>query len=121
MKKEQRRLLLSLVVNSAVLITLYYWIGSSRFPYMHVLYLAFGATLGLAYVLYNRGFVGVHLTPDQLPCTMSPEEREDFVARAQERMRKSRWMLSLILPILLTFLVDLAYLFLLPLLRGVLS
>ena len=49
--------------------------------------------------------------PEDLPDTMTCEEKETRIANAKVRLRRSRWALTIIIPILLTFLVDMLYLF----------
>ncbi len=112
MKPENRSLLLLLFANSAVLMSVYFVTASRGFP-IYYIYLAAGAVLGLAYVIYNKGFSGKNVTPEMLPDTMTLEEKEAFLEDSRRRLRASRWMLTLILPIILTFAADLFYLFVL--------
>ena len=59
--------------------------------------------------------------PDELPDSMSAEEKCAFVADGIRRYRSSRWMLTLIIPILLTFLLDAALLYLVPAMEVILT
>ena len=83
------------------------------------IYLAAGVGLGLYYVIYNRGFVGKNATPDVLPDTMSPAEKQAFLDDSKARLQKSRWVLTLLIPIILTFAADMIYLFLFPQLKEI--
>ena len=71
------------------------------------------AVLVVIYALYNRGFVYRNVTPDMLPDTMSYEQKTAVLDEAKQRMDKSRWMLTLILPFLVAFMLDALYLFVL--------
>ena len=118
--KEKQKLMLHLLGNSAILITLYFVISEKfQFPYIMFIYLAAGVGLGLYYVIYNRGFVGKNATPDVLPDTMSPAEKQAFLDDSKARLQKSRWVLTLLIPIILTFAADMIYLFLFPQLKEI--
>ena len=116
MKPENQRLALLLVGNS-ILFSVAYFALATIFP-IYIVYLAVGAVMTLIFVIYNRGFVGKGLKPDQLPDTMSPEEKQQFIDDCAARLHKSRWMITVIFPIILAFCLDMMYLFLLPMLEG---
>lgn len=115
MKPESKKLMLYLLANTVLMIALYFAIPAlTRFPYMPHIYLAAGAGLGIYYVVYNRGFSGKGITPDQLPDTMSLAEKQKFIDDSRERMQKSRWVLTVLIPILVTYMIDMMYLFVFP-------
>ena len=89
-----------------------------EFPYLHYIYLAAGGGLGIYYVIYNRGFIGKNLTPDALPADMPLAEKQRFIDDCTHRMKKSRWMLTVIIPIVITFAVDVIMLYFIPTLEG---
>lgn len=115
MKSETKKLMLCLVANTVLMIALYFAIPAlTRFPYMPQVYLVAGAGLGIYYVIYNRGFAGKGITPEQLPETMSLAEKQKFIEDSQARLHKSRWVLTLLVPILFTYMIDMLYLFVFP-------
>lgn len=115
MKSETKKLMLCLLANAVLMIALYFAIPAlTRFPYMPQIYLAAGAGLGIYFVIYNRGFVGKGATPDQLPDTMTLAEKQKFIEDSQERMQRSRWVLTVLIPILITYMIDMVYLFVFP-------
>ena len=114
---EKKNLLLLLLFNSAVLISVYFVAASYGFP-IYVLYLVAGVGLGVGFIVYNRGFAAKDATPEMLPDSMSYEEKLAFLEDCSTRLKKSRWMLTLILPILFAFAFDLFYLFVIPALEG---
>ncbi|MBQ8431446.1 MAG: hypothetical protein IJX28_01035 [Clostridia bacterium] len=111
---ERKALMLRLLLNCIVLMTLYFVLAAAEFAYTHYIYIAAGVILGLGYVIYNKGFSGKDVTPEMLPDTMSPAEKHAFIEDSKERMRKSRWVLTFLIPILLTLACDMLYLIVLP-------
>lgn len=76
-----------------------------------VVYFALLLGFALAYLIYNRFFYRHGLTKEQLSDEWSDEEKEAFLADAALRMQKSKWMLTIIIPLLFTFLIDSLQLF----------
>lgn len=119
--KRTRRYVILLIVNSVLFFALYktlifYAERTDETFYSFVvmiLYMALLLGFLLAYFIYNRFLYRKNLTPDQLPDTMSPEEKEAFIADGRERLEKSRWMMLIIFPLVLTFLFDAVDLFIL--------
>lgn len=106
------KLLLTLVVNTAVVFSIYrVAMNYSWFKIVLGIYLFAAAGLAIGYTLYNRGFSRRGVTADMLPDTMSAEQKCEFIADGERRMKKSKWMLTLLIPLLLTFTYDLLELF----------
>ena len=106
------KLLLTLVVNTAVVFSIYrVAMNYSWFKIVLGIYLFATAGLAIGYTLYNRGFSRRGVTADMLPDTMSAEQKCEFIADGERRMKKSKWMLTLLIPLLLTFTYDLLELF----------
>ena len=116
MKPENKWLALLLLGNS-ILFSVVYFVLAKYFP-IYIVYLAVGAVMTLIFVIYNRGFVGKDLKPEHVPNTMSFEERQKFIDNCAARLHRSRWMITVIFPIILAFCLDMMYLFLLPMLEG---
>ena len=115
MKTQGKKLLAYLLLNSVVMITLYFLIPTVLpFYYMPHIYLLLGAVLALYYVIYNRGFVAKNASPDELPAHMTPVQKQAFIEEGQRRFQKSKWVLTLLIPIILTFFADIVYLYLFP-------
>ena len=66
-------------------------------------YMAITLILGLSYVIYNRGFSRNGITKDMLPKSWSEEKKQEFVDSAKERLRASKWILTLLIPFIITF------------------
>ncbi|MBQ7320062.1 MAG: hypothetical protein IJW97_07800 [Clostridia bacterium] len=109
----KKRLMLMLFGNSIIILAVYFILNSMNFWPIFFIYMGIAAVLVLIYTIYNRGFVYKGVTPDMLPDTMTAEEKRKILTEAAARMKKTRWMLTLIIPFLLAFMLDALYLFLL--------
>jgi hypothetical protein len=86
--------------------------------FVYVAYwLAFAGFL-LAYLIYNRGFTRKNITVEMLPDDWSTEKKEDFVSDGKRRFEKSKWMLSVLIPLLVTISIDAIYLFTWPMVQN---
>ena len=56
-----------------------------------------------------------------LPSTMSLAEKEAFIEDSRKRLHNSRWVLTLLVPILITFMLDMLYLYLFPYVEAIFS
>ena len=82
-----------------------------------VVYMALFVIFLVAYLIYNRFLYRKNLTPEDLPDTMSPEQKEAFIADGNLRLKKSKWMMLIILPLVVTFLIDAIDIFILEMFR----
>ncbi len=123
---EKKRLILTIAANSILLTAIYFgacygitdpalWVIS---PIVSVGYWVVFAAFLVSYIVYNRAFSRKDLTPDMLPRDWPPEKREEYVADGKRRFEKSRWMLSVIIPLLVPIALDALYLFTLPLIQN---
>lgn len=115
--KPETKLLALLLLGNSILFSVAYFALATIFP-IYIVYLAVGAVMTLVFVIYNRGFVGKNLTPDQMSDSMTLEEKQKFIDDCAARLHRSRWMITIIFPIILAFCLDMMYLFLLPMLEG---
>jgi hypothetical protein len=111
--EAKKRLMIMLIGNSIVILTVYFILNRLDFWPIFFIYMGIAAVLTLIYTIYNRGFIYKGATPDMLPDTMSAQEKKEVLWEAAQRMKKTRWMLTLIIPFLLAFMLDALYLFLL--------
>ena len=107
-KEKNKKYMILLVVNTVVLMSLYMYLVKKPF-FMAVLWTYLLATIGFssAYIIYNRGFSRKGVTPDMLPDSMTDAEKAEFIADGERRMEKSKWMLTVIIPLIMTFCLDL--------------
>ena len=112
---KKRQLAISLVINSLILLFIYYGSIAINEPIISIIVtfgymLVFGGFL-IAYIVYNRAFTRKDITVEMLPDDWSIEKKQEFINDGKRRMEKSRWMLSVIIPFLVTFMADALYLF----------
>ena len=111
-RKGQTGLMLLLIFNTGWLAALYFVLPAVlQFAYLPAVYLAVGGALGLWFVIYNKGFTRRRIKPENLPIGMTEAERAAWNEEGERLFRRSRWALTIIIPILLVFFADLLYLF----------
>lgn len=91
---------------------LYYFFPIVMFSYMGAL-----TVIVLVYIIYNRGFSRKGITVEMLPADWSEEKRIEFVESAEKRLKRSKWLLVLIIAFLFTFVVEALILFVIPLIK----
>ena len=137
LSKEARQRAYLLIVNTAILLFLYFGTMESEIviipagivsqpPVMLgaivcIAYWAAFAGFLLAYIIYNRAFSRKGVTEDMLPPTWSIEKKREYIDSAKERLERSKWMLSVLIPLIVTIGVDAIYLFTWPLIQGIFS
>ena len=118
--QENKKYLIFLLINTFVFL-IAYWFFTNQSYYQVVLWVYFALTLitSSAYIIYNRGFSRKGVSPEMLPDSMSMEEKEEFIADGERRLKKSKWLLTLIFPLILTFFIDMFVLYVAePILAG---
>lgn len=118
---ENKRQLAAIAIMTVLLLVIYY--GSialagaypRRLPYLvnavMLIYMVAFAVLLVVYLIYNRAFVNKNVTVDMLPDEWDDEKKQAFVDGNIARAQKSRWMLTLIIPFVVVFMVEALYLF----------
>ena len=105
-RKKLVQLLLTVVLTAVFLAVYRVSLNFNFFPIVMWTYMIALTVLVIVYIFYNKGFSQKGLTVDMLPESWEAERKANFVRQAQERQRKSKWMLILIIAFLVTFLVD---------------
>ncbi len=121
-KKFNPKPLIVLAINTTIILGVY--LAAMRlyyFEYTLAVYTILAAGFSIGYVVYNRGFSRRGITLDMLPDTMTPEEKAEFIADGERRMKKSKWMLTIILPFIFTFAYEFITLFLADLFKSLFS
>ena len=109
--QEGKKLTLLLIFNTLLAILIYFGCAGLGFWPIMLIYVGLAAVLLVVYVIYNRGFAARGVTAEMLPDTMTPQQKQEYLDLARLRLKKSRWMLTLLIPILLTIALDMFYLF----------
>lgn len=126
---ETKKLLLTIGINSVLLSAIYFGACygiTDQFlrPISYIVTVGFWVAFAgflIAYVIYNRAFSRKNLTVDMLPRDWSAEMRTEYIEDGKRRLKKSRWMLSVIIPIAVPIALDALYLFTLPLIQNLLG
>ena len=85
----------------------------SLWKFVVIAYVAVASVLIIAYFIINRAFTGSGVTYEMLPDTMTRDEKDEYLADVADREKRSRPLLLVIFPIIITLLVDLFRLFVL--------
>ena len=106
---------LILFVSTAFAMGLYFFLMNiySLWKFVVIAYVAVASVLIIAYFIINRAFTGSGVTYEMLPDTMTRDEKEEYLADVADREKRSRPLLLVIFPIIITLLVDLFRLFVL--------
>ncbi len=108
---ETGLLILITVVVLAVYIAL---VEAWHFKEVFIVYMAIWVVAFLSYWFYNRGFSRKGVTPEMLPSEWSAEKKRQFIEDGERRIKKSRWMIFIIVPFCVVFIVELFMLYIWP-------
>ncbi len=113
------RLLVLIAVTMAVFGLYRFLLDRYYFETVLIVYMSIAAVATFAYVIYNRGFSRLRLTPEMLPDTMTAEQKEEFIEDGKRRLKRSRPLLIVVFAFAFTFILDIIELFAFPLLQGI--
>ena len=124
--KSKKRLVLLIITLALTLIVLFVYrlflVPDTPlyryYPYVMWVYMIILTVFVLVYIFYNRAFSRNGITVDMLPSEWSEEKKTEFVASGEQRKKRSKWMLMVIIAFLATFLVDAIELFAIPMISG---
>jgi polyferredoxin len=107
LKNFNWKLALLLFIGSLLSSVLYFLLAGYRIS-LYVLFAYIIADCGviLGYFIYNRGFVDKDATLDNLPDTMTIEEKQDYIDSIALRKKKSRWMPIMIIILSVPLMLD---------------
>ena len=116
-RKKTLKTLLILAGASVLSCAVYFFIvanfGAEAQTAAVTVFLVLSCGMAILYFAVNRGLVMASATPEMLPDSMTPEEKEQAIATAAERKRKTRWMAAAVFALILPVLLDAFYLFVL--------
>lgn len=104
LKAVNWRLFFILLLNTIILFVVYRVLVNRG--YFVQVFTVYGiALLGLlcGYIIYNRGLIPKSLTREQLPADWNETKKDAFLVDAARRIKRSKWMLTLIFPLCITF------------------
>ena len=134
LNSTERKRAYMLIVNSVIFLFVYFGTMETKIdiipagvitPYpitlgqiVYIVYwLAFAVFL-ITYIIYNRGFRTKGITAEMLPENWTAEQKEEYIAEGKKRLEESSWMLSVLIPLLVTIAVDAIYLFTWPMVQS---
>lgn len=102
-----------LLLSTVFAMGLYFFLMNiySLWKVVVIAYVAVASVLIIAYFIINRAFTGSGVTYEMLPDTMTHDEKEEYLADVADREKRSRPLLLIIFPVVITLLVDLFRLF----------
>lgn len=111
-----------LIGNSLILTVIYFGTMGLNEPLLSIIvtlgyWLAF-AGFSIAYVIYNHGFTRKNITPEMLPDSWDDEKKTEYIESGKKRQQGSRWMLSVIIPIMIPIALDAISLFTWPIIQN---
>ena len=113
------------IVNTTILTVIYFGALNSKQPILAAIvtmgyWLGFAGFL-IAYIAYNRGFTRKDVTKEMLPDIWSEAKKTEFIEDAQRRYKKSKWMLTVIIPIMIPIALEAIVLFTWPIVQNLLG
>ena len=111
---KNKKYLLPLILNTIIFYVVYAVLCSTpACPAAMWIYSAALVGFAIAYIVYNKGFAFKKISVDMLPDTMTAEEKQTFIDEINERAARSKWMITIIFPLVMTFMIDIVILFML--------
>ena len=122
---ESKKRASMLLMNTAILTFIYFGSMGINQPMLAMIvnmgYWIALAVLAIIYVIYNRGFTQKNLTPEMLPDSWDAEKKAKYISDAEKRDSRSRWMLTVIIPIMIPIMLDAISLFTWPIIKNLLG
>ncbi len=101
------KLVLLLLVGCLVSSVLYFLLSGYRMSlYVLFFYIIADCAVILSFFIYNRGFVDKDATIENLPDTMTLQEKQDYIDSIALRRKKSRWMPIMIIILSFPLMLD---------------
>ncbi len=108
--KIPKKKLLLLALSTVIFFSAYQLAVNFQYNFIIHIYCISAGVLAILYILINRGILG---KPDIniLPQSWSREKKEAFLAEQIERRKKSSIILYFLIPIILSVIFDMIYIF----------
>jgi len=116
--ESKGKIALILLANFIVIFALYV-VGVTFIPLTTmIIYTVALAVTAFGYVIYNRGFSRKNVTLDMLPDEWAPEKKTEFIEDGKRRLERSKWVLTVLIPLLGVFAYELMDIYLMPYLQS---
>lgn len=115
------RIVLMLLGNTVLLFAVYILGVSVNAFVTFICYTVVTAAFAFSYVIYNRGFSRRGVKLEMLPQEWSPEKKTEFIEDGKRRFEKSKWMLTVIFPLIAIYGYELFDIYILPAFKNLFS
>ena len=111
---RNKKYLLPLILNTVIFYAVYAVLCNTP-ACQAVMWIYFAALVSFStvYVVYNRGFAFKKPSVEMLSDTMTADEKQSFIDDINTRAARSKWMITIIFPLVMTFMIDIVILFML--------
>ncbi len=122
-KKKSSKLLyvISLIVNFVLMFLLYALGVNLNATVTFIIYGVITAAFVFGYLIYNRGLSRMNVTPDMCPPDWTEDRKLEFIADGKRRLEKSKWMLTVIIPLIAIYGYEVIDLLVIPAVKQMFS
>ena len=109
------KLVISLAVSIIFFLGVFLVVWELGYPLIiSLIYGVITLAAALWYIIYNKGMIGKLPSAEQLPMTWDKQTREDFIADLEQRRKKSKRIMLILVPMIFTFCYKILDLYLFP-------
>ncbi len=111
-----------LIANTLILTFIYFGTMGLNQPVLSFIVTAgywavFGCFL-IVYIIYNKGFTRKGITEEMLPDHWTVIQKNEYIQDGKKRQERSKWMLSVIIPLMVPIAFDAIALFTWPIIQN---
>lgn len=104
------KLLLRLAVSFIVIFSVFLVAVKFEFGAIYYIYIAATLVCAVCFAVFSHGCVGKIPEREDLSDTLTDAQKDEWLAKIRRDRSKSRFFLMLLIPLLLTFMIDSIYL-----------
>ena len=113
--KGKKAIYLIALIGNFVVFFLIYSVGVNHNALVtFIIYGLVTAGFVFSYLIYNRGLSRLRVTPDMCPPEWPEDKKLEFVADGKRRLERSKWMLTVIIPLIAIYGYEVVDQFVIP-------
>ena len=113
--KGKKAIYLIALIGNFVVFFLLYAVGVNLNALVtFIIYGLVTAGFVFSYLIYNRGLSRLRVTPDMCPPDWPEDKKLEFVADGKRRLERSKWMLTVIIPLIAIYGYEVVDQFVIP-------
>ncbi len=113
--KGKKAIYLIALIGNFVVFFLLYAVGVNLNALVtFIIYGLVTAGFVFSYLIYNRGLSRLRVTPDMCPPEWPEDKKLEFVADGKRRLERSKWMLTVIIPLIAIYGYEVVDQFVIP-------